>query len=293
MPITSWPRISQARDLLPLVRAHLVAAAAHSSLPAGVSLELMPIVEDGLIGYEFLPNQAKNIYLTIGCDGSGAPVLRESSYRTLPQSVLRLASVNGRALPRDGIAAGLRLQQHDTVFRDWSLTSEAAWRGLAALFPEEPRHAIEVRGAWHECLDCALAIADAHLAGCDPCIDFCGVPNEAQYGFALTEVGGGRGRLTSRRPGTWVLWFQSAEITLNEEWSVSLPGIDVAAAWVSAGATPLRDDVAVAAATPLRRSGHRAGGRVDTDRRRADRRHANDAARGRDERRHRDRRRTG
>ncbi|HET7096434.1 MAG TPA: hypothetical protein VFJ68_03530, partial [Casimicrobiaceae bacterium] len=74
------PRISQAKDLFPIVRAHLAAAAALHSLPAGLSFDLLPIVEDGIAGYEILPNRATHTYLTIGWERRGKPVVRESSY---------------------------------------------------------------------------------------------------------------------------------------------------------------------------------------------------------------------
>ena len=64
--------------------------------------------------------------------------------------------------------------------------------------------------------------AHEHLVDWDPCIDFCGVPDEAQYGFALTHANGGRGLLASRQPGHWALWFQSPYAALNEEWSAPL-----------------------------------------------------------------------
>jgi hypothetical protein len=60
--------------LLPIIREHLVAAPRIIRCPRGLTLELLPIVEDGLVGYEFLPNQATNSYLTIGCDDRGVPV---------------------------------------------------------------------------------------------------------------------------------------------------------------------------------------------------------------------------
>lgn len=283
-----------------MIRAHLVAAAAHHSLPAGLSLDLLPIVEGRLVGYEFLPNQTTYTYLTIGCDERGLPVLRESSYRAGPPSVLRLASVDGRALPQREIDAALHLRQRDFVLPDWSSTAEAAWTELTELFPQQPRHRIEVYDARQECLDEALVIAHAHLADCDPCIDFCGIPDEAQYGFALTHANGGRGRLASRQPGRWALWFQSPVTMLNEEWAMSAPGIDTADAWVCAGKTPHHTTRPAAfrlpalPATSSRRSRkHRIEDRLDGDRRHADRRHA-----GRppgeaqpDERRHEDRRR--
>ena len=292
MPVASWPRLSQAKDLLPIIRGHLVAAAPHHTLPAGLSLELLPIVEDGLVGYEFLPNQATNSYLTIGCDDRGVPVLRQRAYNAESPSALRVAAVNGRKLAQGARAAGQSLRRRDAILPDWPSTAEAAWIELAALFPQQPRHDIEVDEASHECLDEALAIAHEHLIDWDPCIDFCGIPDEAQYGFALTHANGGRGLLASRQPGHWALWFQCPYAALSEEWSIALPGSRGASTWACAGATPryttqhaalLFPAVKATSGAPARRRA-KSGDRREGDRRNADRRN--------DERRHAERRRT-
>ncbi len=311
MPVASWPRLSQAKDLLPVIRGHLVSAAPHHSLPAGLSLDLLPIIEDGLVGYEFLPNQATNTYLTIGCDDRGVPVLRQRVYRAEPPSALRVASVNGRPLAQGERMAGQSRRRRDAILPDWPSTAEAAWIELAALFPQGPRHGIAVDEGWHEALDAALAIAHEHLIDWDPCIDFCGVPDEAHYGFALTHSNGGRGLLASRQPGHWALWFQCPSAALNEEWSIALPGIDGASSWASADKLPryttqqpalLFPPVRAASSARARlrgASGDRREGderrnadRRNADRRNAERRHADlfDADRP-VERRHQDRRR--
>src|SRR5262245_53402782 len=127
MPVASWPRISHAKDLLPIIRDHLIAAAPHHSLPAGLSLDLLPIVEDGLVCYEFLPNQATNSYLSIGCDDRGVPVLRQRRYRAESSGGLRVAAVNGRTLSSGGKGAGSNLRRRDAILPDWPSTAEAAW----------------------------------------------------------------------------------------------------------------------------------------------------------------------
>ena len=50
MPKSFYPRLSEAKALFPLLRAHLVAAASHHSLPANLALDLLPIVEEGVMG---------------------------------------------------------------------------------------------------------------------------------------------------------------------------------------------------------------------------------------------------
>ena len=273
-----YPRLSQAKHLLPTIRAHLVDAAARHSLPAGFSLDLVPIVEDGLVGYEFLPNWATWTYVTIGCDERCEPVLRLSTYRAEAPSVLRVASVDGRTLPQEELDAVHRPRQRDCVLSDWPSAAEAAWTELAALFPEEPRQCIEVHDAPYACLDEALAIAYARLADSDPWIDFCGVPGEALYGFALKHADGGRGQLISRKPGTWALSWQSPASALHEEWPMAPPGIDTAGVWVCAGSAPRHATIVPVLAIPnspaasnRRPRKHRVAERRRGDRRQADR----------------------
>ena len=267
------PRISQAKDLFPIVRAHLAAAAALHSLPDGLSLELLPIVEDGLAGYEILPNRATQTYLTIGWERRGKPVVRESSYLDGRPANLRVVSVDGQATAADA-AALRRLRQRDSVFPDWPSAAEAVWSELSRMFPQEPRHAIEIHDLRHEELDEALATAYRHLAERDPQIDFCGVPDEAQYGFALTDPKGGHGQLAARHPETWTLWFEWSDGRIDEAWSM-LPGSTYPAdGWVRAGSMPLPMPAggltpALAVASQRFRPRNR-----EADRRRGDRRHA-------------------
>ncbi|MGI8895710.1 MAG: hypothetical protein ACR2HE_08685, partial [Casimicrobiaceae bacterium] len=53
----SCPRLSEAKHLLPFLRSHLIAAAPRFPLSAGLTLELLPLVEDGLFGYELVPDR--------------------------------------------------------------------------------------------------------------------------------------------------------------------------------------------------------------------------------------------
>jgi hypothetical protein len=287
------PRISQAKDLFPIVRAHLAAAAALHSLPAGLALELLPIVEDGIAGYELLPNRSAQTYLTIGWERRGKPVVRESSYLDGRPASLRVVSVDGQPAIAD--AASLRrLRQRDSVFPDWPSAAEAVWSELARLFPQEPRHAIELHDLRQEELDEALATAYRLLAERDPHIDFCGVPDEAQYGFALTDPKGGRGQLVARHPETWTLWFESPAGSVQEEWAM-LPGsTNPSDGWVHASSVPLSVPAsifvpALSAASHKIRPKDRGGDRRRGDRRRAESRHA---ARTSEERRQGERRRT-
>ena len=52
MPQVLYPLLSQAATILPLVRGHFAEAAARRSLPLGFSLDMVPILEEELLGYE-------------------------------------------------------------------------------------------------------------------------------------------------------------------------------------------------------------------------------------------------
>ena len=71
MSTTFCPRLSEARHLLPLLRSHLIAAASRYPLATGMALDLLPIVEDGLFGYELVPDRDAHTYVTIGCNATG------------------------------------------------------------------------------------------------------------------------------------------------------------------------------------------------------------------------------
>lgn len=229
------PRLSQATNLLPLLRAHLAAAASRHPLPEGFSLELLPIVDDGVFGYELLPQRQTHTYLTIGCDSGGMPVLRRSQYCAEAPSALRLATVNGRALTQRELEAWHRIQSRDFSFPDWISAAETAWRDFAALFPDSPRRPVEIHDARHRCLDEALAIAHSFLAAWDPAVDFCGVPDEAQYGIALEGAGGETGQLSARSAGHWTLRWNAPGRALHEHWAAAAWEEENGHAWACAG----------------------------------------------------------
>ena len=238
MSISFCPRLAQAANLLPGLRAHLVAAASRHMLPEGFSFDLLPIVDDGVFGYEFLPQRESHTYLTIGCDSGGRPVLRKSLYCAEAPSALRLATTNGRALTQSELDAWHRIQSRDFSFSDWSSVADAAWRDLAALFPEGPRRPVRFHDAQHSCLDEALAMAHSLLAAWDPRIDFCGVPDEAQYGIALTGGKGESGQLTARTAGQWTLRWDAGGDALREQWAAEAWEDGNGVAWARAGMSP-------------------------------------------------------
>ena len=220
------PRLSEAKHLLPFLRSHLIAAAPRFPLAAGVALELLPIVEDGLFGYELVPDRQMHTYVTIGCNARGEPVLRRTLYGMGAPNALQLVAVNGYVLSRSERAARYSTQQRDAHFPDWTAAVEAAWAQLLILFPERPRRPVVMRENVHRCLDEALSVAHAHLAEWNPFIQFCGLPNEAQQGFALSGAHGEHGELVFQRPDIWMLRWKAASNAVYESWSVVLPDLD-------------------------------------------------------------------
>jgi hypothetical protein len=238
MSISFCPRLSLAANLLPRLRAHLIAAASRHLLPDGFSFDLLPIVDDGVFGYELLPQREAQTYLTLGCDSGGRPVLRKSLYCAQAPGVLRLATTNGRVLSQGELDAWHRIQSLDFTFPDWPSLAEATFRDFAALFPEGPRRPVRFHDGRHGCLDEALAVARSLLATWDPHIDFCGVPDEAQYGIALRGAKGETGQLAARTAGRWTLRWDAGGDAIREQWDASAWDAENGVAWALAGMTP-------------------------------------------------------
>jgi hypothetical protein len=233
MPQDRCPRLSHAILLLPLLRAQLGAVARRYSLPAGLEVELLPIVEDELFGYELLPNHDTHTYLTLGADGRDVPVVRSNLYCTFAPSALRLATVSGRALMQHELDAWDDIEQRDVRYPDWPSAAAAVWAELARLFADMPRYGITVQDAGCAGFDQALAIARSRLRGCDPSIEFCGIPDEAQYGYVLKDASGGHGNLVLRSSGSWELHWTARGSPIDEQWRAT--PFDGEAAWACAG----------------------------------------------------------
>jgi len=232
MQATATPRLSEAKTLLPLLRAKLASAAAARTLPVDVSVGLLPLVEDGLFGYEIVPNRQARTYLTVGWSGLGQAVLRRTSASTEPPALLRLATVDGKLASDARPRARGSAHHRETFFADVSDAAEAAFAALSSLYPGSPRKPIELAVDVHRYLDEALVTAHRHLAEWDPYIEFFGLPNEAQFGFALSAERGERGELVCQRPDMWVLRWRTPSGAIYHEWSIALR--DVAAGSVSA-----------------------------------------------------------
>jgi len=119
-------------------------------------------------------------------------------------------------------------QQRDAHFADWPGAAEAAFAQLLILFPERPRRPVVLHENMHRCLDEALSIAHSHLAYWNPCIQFCGLPDEAQQGFALKGAHGEHWELVFQRPDIWMRRWKAPPQAVYESWSIVLSDLDAA-----------------------------------------------------------------
>lgn len=215
----SYPRLSEATQLLPLISDHIVAAS--SRRPLGTDLELCPIFEDGLFGYEILPDDDANTYLIIGRNLLGKPALRRTSYNIAASNALQLIAEDGRLLSRQERAARYRIESRDSSLPDWVAAAEATCTQLNNLFP--PRIAASLVPApsrKHRYVEEAVCVAYYHLARWDPSIAFFGLPNEAEMGFSLVDAHRNRGELIFQRPDTWKLRWTAPAKVVEESWSI-------------------------------------------------------------------------
>ena len=88
-----------------------MAAASRYPLAAGLSLDLLPIVEDGLFGYELSPDRDTHTYVTIGCNAQGEPVLRQAVAEKMGTATRRTKSSPDNAF-RAKEAAAKRGKRH-------------------------------------------------------------------------------------------------------------------------------------------------------------------------------------
>ena len=221
------PRLSEAKVFLPGLRRDLLVGASRFPIHANPTLDLLPISEGGLFGYELLPDGDARAYLIIGRDAQGEPTLRKTVYAGGASSGLQLATIDGRAVSRRVDRGSVNTRTSEVKFVDWPMAVESTWRQFLALFPQGPCRPIAIPQGPHRCLDEALSIAYSHLAIWDPFIMFCGLPNEAQQGFALFREPGEHGELVFQRPDIWMLRWRAPPHAVYESWSIALPDIDV------------------------------------------------------------------
>jgi hypothetical protein len=108
------------------------------------------------------------------------------------------------------------------------------WEELAKLFGDRPRYRIAIHEEGHASFDDTLAVAQSRLAECDPSIEFCGIPDEAQYGFVLKGARGGHGNLVLRSRGSWELHWTTSAIHIDEQWPATRL-FEGGQAWACAG----------------------------------------------------------
>lgn len=225
MPRVHYPQLSQAAKILPLVRGHVVEAAGRCSLPLGFSFDMVPILEEELLGYELIPICAADTCLTLGCKPDGEPVLRKECLASILPRTLRLATLDGRAVARARGELPSRSGRRDLQFPDWPSAARFACAELETLFPGAPRRPPLLDLASSASLERALLAAATRLARWNPIVHFCGLPNEEQLGYALYGAGGGRGELVFRHPDQWTLRWKAASEVVRETWSVLAPDL--------------------------------------------------------------------
>jgi hypothetical protein len=86
----------------------------------------VPIVEDGLFGYELIPDRETHTYPILGRNAAGEPVVRKTSYGVGAPDALQLVAVDGRLLSRSERAARYTAQRREFLFPDWLAAAEAA-----------------------------------------------------------------------------------------------------------------------------------------------------------------------
>jgi len=228
MPQALYPLLSQAAALLPVVRENLVEAAVHCSVPLGFSLDMVPILEEELLGYELIPVGVAETCLTLGCKPDGEPVLRKECLANILPGELKLVTVDGQTIARASRELPSRSGRRDLRFPDWSSAAKFACTELETLFPGAPRRPPLLNLGPNASLERALLAAATRLAQWSPIIHFCGLPNEEQLGYALYGADGGRGELVFRHPGQWWLHWKSACEVVRETWSVIAPDLPLA-----------------------------------------------------------------
>ena len=209
------------------MREHVSQAAAHCSLPLGFSLDMVPILEEELLGYELVTAGLADTCLTLGCKPDGEPVLRKECLANVTPDALRLATMDGRTIARSGRALSSRSGQRDMRFPDWPSAARFACAELEHFSPGAPRRPPLLNIRPNASLERALLAAASRLAQWSPIIHFCGLPNEEQFGYALYGADGGRGELFFRHPAQWTLRWKSGREVVCEAWSVSSPALSL------------------------------------------------------------------
>jgi hypothetical protein len=152
---------------------------------------LVPIVEDGLFGYELMPDRETHIYPIIGCNAQGEP--RKNLRRRRPHA---MHLQHGRAF-RAGAQRAVVLNGGQFVSQ-LACCRESAWEQLLILV--RGRLTRPILGENAPRLDKALLSPTASVP-LGPIHRVYRLPNEAQFGFMLWYDM--KAVLTFQQPDTW------------------------------------------------------------------------------------------
>jgi hypothetical protein len=231
-----WPRLSVACALLPLVRRTLLdtRGAPGADVP---DADVLPIFEDGLLGYEIASRAAGQPVVAIGCRDDGVVRVRRTDFASVDAS-LRIVTVDGVTID-EGDTPARRARAQEALYADWRTAALEVWsvlatmpRGKSALWDDSMNACRSLENAltianlhlaeWDPTVDffgVPNTIANLHLAEWDPTVDFFGVPNQAEYGVPLRGAPGDAGSLTLHRHDAWLLYWHSCQKVVHLEWS--------------------------------------------------------------------------
>src|SRR5512140_932706 len=128
--VEGWPRLSVAAAVLPAIRRELLAHARTPRVLPGPPIDVCPIVEDGLFGYELAPHPAAVPCLIVGCTVDGVPRLRRTSFDPSSETGLRLATLHGRRVTTARPRARGAPRSAEVLYSDWSTAVTHAWAAL-------------------------------------------------------------------------------------------------------------------------------------------------------------------
>ena len=196
-----------------MVRGHVAEAAARCSLPLGLSLDMLPILEEELLvaTNHTSAGVAGTVSYVMGCKPDGrAGVARKDSRlcaagrveagdRRWPDGRARCACLGYRA--RAGTIC---------AFPDWPSAAEFACAELDRLLPSAPRRPPLLNLGPSSVARAGALQEPRRLAQWSPIIHFCGLPNEEQLRLRALRRADGRGEpFVFRHPDQWTLRWKA------------------------------------------------------------------------------------
>ncbi len=216
-PPRLWPRLSVASALLPLVRRALVEDERAPRGDPAPEIDMAPIVEDDLFGYELAPRAFDQPVVVVGCTEDGIARVRRTEFDAL-EAGLRLATLHGHAVDAERPRVRRNPRQQEALYADWPTAAAEVWAAFASAPRGDPARWLETMDACRS-LENALTIANLHLAEWDPVVEFFGVPHQSEYGVPLRGANGETGNLTLHRPDLWLLYWCAPQRIVQREWS--------------------------------------------------------------------------